>query len=100
MAVPYSIMVFCGHLQARKLQEEVKSAALDVARARVSATKLVNNCVWIRIRLRNDVPRKTDASFTTIDLHYTTISQAIILAKEFLREYGASDGELRTFFYL
>lgn len=59
--------------EARKLQEEVKSAALDVARARVGATK------------------KTDASFTTIDLHYTTISQAVILAKEFLRECGASD---------
>ncbi|KAH9066900.1 hypothetical protein EDB87DRAFT_1588820 [Lactarius vividus] len=59
--------------EARKLREEVKSAALDIARARVAATK------------------KTDASFTTIDLHYTTISQAVILAKEFLGEYGASD---------
>jgi hypothetical protein len=39
-------------------------------------------------------PRTTDASFTTFDLHYTTITQAVILAKEFLREYGASDGEL------
>jgi len=39
-------------------------------------------------------PRRTDASLTTIDLHYTTISQAVILAKEFLEEYGASDGEL------
>ncbi|KAI9440772.1 hypothetical protein H4582DRAFT_1494730 [Lactarius indigo] len=59
--------------EARKLREEVKSAALDIARARVGATK------------------KTDASLTTIDLHYTTISQAVILAKEFLGEYGASD---------
>ncbi|KAH8996114.1 hypothetical protein EDB86DRAFT_2919604 [Lactarius hatsudake] len=59
--------------EARKLREEVKSAALDIARARVGATK------------------KTDASLTTIDLHYTTISQAVILAKEFLEEYGASD---------
>ncbi len=38
--------------------------------------------------------RKTDASLTTIDLHYTTVSQAVILAKEFLREHGASEGEL------
>ncbi|KAI9451926.1 hypothetical protein BJY52DRAFT_1295665 [Lactarius psammicola] len=59
--------------EARKLREELKSAALDVARARVGATK------------------KTDASLTTIDLHYTTISQAVILAKEFLEEYGASN---------
>ena len=39
-------------------------------------------------------PRKTDTSFTTIDLHYTTISQAVILSKEFLIEYGASSGEI------
>jgi len=65
--------------EARKLQEEVKSAALDVARARVGAT------------------RTTDASFTTFDLHYTTITQAVILAKEFLREYGASDAHPMRF---
>ena len=28
----------------------------------------------------------------TIDLHYTTAAQAVILAKEFLRAYGASEG--------
>lgn len=59
--------------EARRLQEEIKRAALDIARARVGATK------------------NTDAAFTTIDLHYTTISQAVILAREFLREHGTSD---------
>ncbi|KAF8273201.1 hypothetical protein EI94DRAFT_1826474 [Lactarius quietus] len=77
--------------EVRKLQEEVKSAALDVARARVGATKWVNNCVWILFSGEVMSPRKTDASFTTIDLHYTTVSQAVILAKEFLRERSASD---------
>lgn len=48
-------MVVCGHFQARRLREEVKRAALDVARARVGATKLVNNYVWIGIQLNSDV---------------------------------------------
>ncbi|KAI0294331.1 hypothetical protein B0F90DRAFT_1757588 [Multifurca ochricompacta] len=59
--------------EARRLQEDVKNAALDVARARVRATK------------------QTTSSVTTIDLHYTTSTQAINLAKEFLRDHGASN---------
>jgi len=59
--------------EVRRLQEELKDAALDVARARVNSTKQITT------------------SGTTIDLHYTTAAQAVILANEYLRDYGASD---------
>ena len=36
---------------------------------------------------------KATASGTVIDLHYTTTSQAVILAKECLSDYGASYSE-------
>jgi hypothetical protein len=49
--------------------------------------------------VESNIPsRKTDASCTTIDLHYTTKSQAVILAKEFLREHVVSDGEPQHFY--
>lgn len=59
--------------EVRRLQEELKDAALDAARARVNAKK------------------KTTTSGTVIDLHYTTTAQAVTLAKECLRDYGASN---------
>ncbi|KAH9971740.1 hypothetical protein BGW80DRAFT_1174339 [Lactifluus volemus] len=59
--------------EVRRLQEERKNVTLDYQRARVLATK------------------KTTAFITTIDLHYTTAAQAVILAKEFLEDYGASE---------
>jgi hypothetical protein len=61
----------------------------------VRATKLAR---WLHSIscLVNDhrFTRETAASGTTIDLHYTTAPQAVILAKEFLRDYGASDSKL------
>jgi Smr domain len=68
---------------------------LDFERARVRATKLVRWLYSISC-LVNDhhLTRETTASGTTIDLHYTTAPQAVILAKEFLRDYDASDSEL------
>ncbi|KAI0285259.1 hypothetical protein BC826DRAFT_918837 [Russula brevipes] len=61
--------------EARRLREEYKDAALEYQRARVNATK------------------KTTSSGTTVDLHHTTTSQAVILAKECLRDHGASDSK-------
>ncbi|KAI9510027.1 hypothetical protein F5148DRAFT_1182692 [Russula earlei] len=58
--------------KARLVQEEVETARLDIARARVNATK------------------RTTASKTIIDLHSTTTAQAIILSKECLRDHVAS----------
>ncbi|KAI0064071.1 hypothetical protein BV25DRAFT_1823576 [Artomyces pyxidatus] len=58
--------------EARKIQEEVRREALGVARSRVEAG------------------RKTSASGTTVDLHWTTVAEAIAIAKECLQEHGAT----------
>ncbi|KAI0048737.1 hypothetical protein FA95DRAFT_1604979 [Auriscalpium vulgare] len=61
--------------QARKLQEESRKEALEVARGRVEAQ------------------RKTSASGTTVDLHGTTIVEAVTIAKESLEEHGATPAQ-------
>ncbi|KAI0272736.1 hypothetical protein BC834DRAFT_361426 [Gloeopeniophorella convolvens] len=59
--------------EARKLQEEMRKEALDSARIRVSSTV------------------KSSSSLTTVDLHFTTVAEAVVLAKDFLKEYGATE---------
>ena len=82
-------------LQVHRLQEELKDAALDAARARVDAKRSAgwshrdsSSCL-----IDDYCSRKTNASGTVIDLHYTTTAQAVALAKECLRDYGASTSE-------
>ncbi|KAI0311360.1 hypothetical protein OF83DRAFT_1295445 [Amylostereum chailletii] len=58
--------------QARQLREEERKAALDDARMRV------------------ETKRKTSPSGTTIDLHWTTVTEAVALAKEALDDCGSS----------
>jgi hypothetical protein len=79
----------------RRLHEELKDAALDAARARVNAKKSAgrshrdsSSCL-----IDDYCSRKTTTSGTVIDLHYTTTAQAVTLAKEYLRDHGASNSE-------
>ncbi|TFY83649.1 hypothetical protein EWM64_g373 [Hericium alpestre] len=61
--------------QARELQEQARKEAMEAARGMIESKRV------------------TSAFGTTIDLHGTTVSEAVAIAREVLAEYGASPAQ-------